>query len=341
MHMNKTLQTIFIAVLTFVAGIFTADFINQSPAYPPPLPANRSQPTSGSLKIEQISLPETLYLCGERMPLEDRRVWEMLDREFNITVWDRAQVYMYIKRASRYFPHIENELASAGLPDDLKYLAVAESALITHSRSSKGARGPWQFMTLAARSNGLRRDGVIDERLSFERSTEAAIKNLTRLYGKFGSWSLAMAAYNGGDTRLRKAIRSQKTDDYYRLNLPLETERYVFRIAAIKIIMEDPGRYGYPLTAIDRYPPALYDTVLVKLRKSVDIINLALAAGTDYKEIKELNPHLLRDYLPPGRHYVHVPVGCGIKTVGFFNQRTGKKKIAKLISSDRMPRHIH
>ena len=339
--MNKTLQTIFIAVLTFVAGIFTADFINQTPAYPPPLSANRSQSTWGSAEIKPISMPETLSLCGERMPLEDRRVWEMLDREFNINVWDRAQVYMYIKRAGRYFPHIENELAKAGLPDDLKYLAVAESALITHSQSSKGARGPWQFMTLAARSNGLRRDGVIDERLSFERSTEAAIKNLARLYGKFGSWALAMAAYNGGDTRLRKAIRSQKTDNYYRLNLPLETERYVFRIAAIKIIMEDPGRYGYPLSEIDGYQPALYDTVLIKLRKSVNIIDLAQAIGTDFKEIKELNPHFLRDYLPPGRHYLHVPVGFGVMTVDFFKQRTGKKKVAKVISTNRIPRQTH
>ena len=339
--MNRTLQTILVAVLTFVAGIFTADFINDSPATPPPPTATRPQPDRAMSEIHIDRMPETLVLCGEKMPLEDRRVWEMLDREFNITVWDRAQIYMYFKRAGRYFPYIEKELVKAGLPDDLKYLAVAESALITHSKSTKGARGPWQFMTLAARSNGLRRDGIIDERLSFERSTEAAIKNLRRLHGKFDSWALAMAAYNGGDTRVRKAIRSQKSDDYYRLNLPLETERYIFRIAAIKIIMENPERYGYDLSVVGIYPPARYDTALIKLNKRVTIIDLALAIGTDFKELKELNPHFLRDYLPPGRHYLHVPMGLGMKTVDFFNGGIGSNQPAKLVASDRVPRNTH
>ena len=106
------------------------------------------------------------------IPLENPQVWEMLDREFNITVWDRAQVFMYLKRAGRYFPYIEKKLSEAGMPMDLKYLAVAESALLTHSQSRKGAKGMWQFMKLAARSSGLRKDRIVDERLNFEHSTE-------------------------------------------------------------------------------------------------------------------------------------------------------------------------
>lgn len=330
------------AVLIFAAGMFTANFINNNtPAKPTP-PTGQEIGSGPTIPVVyDLSLPETLTLCGEPVPLENRRVWEMLDREFNITVWDRAQVYMYLKRAGRYFPYIEKQLAKAGMPDDLKYLAVAESALITHSRSNKGARGPWQFMTLAARSNGLRRDGVIDERLSFERSTEAALNNLHRLHDKFGSWSLAMAAYNGGETRLRKSIQAQQTDDYYRLNLPLETERYIFRIAAIKIIMGNPVRYGYRLSSNGHYRPDRYDTVKVQLKKPVYLMDLALSIGVDFKDLKELNPHFLRDYLPSGRHFVHVPSGLGMKTTEFFNHNATQNPPAKLVASDRKPRETH
>ena len=176
------------------------------------------------------------------------------------------------------------------MPDDLKYLAVAESALLTYSRSKKGAKGPWQFMTLAARSNGLRRDRVVDERLNFERATKAALKNLKRLEEKFGSWALAMAAYNGGETRLRKAIAEQGTTDYYRLNLPIETERYIFRIAAIKIIMEDAEKYGYVLAKEQLYRPVRNDTVQIEVKRSLNLVDFAAAIGTDFKATSRRYP---------------------------------------------------
>lgn len=219
--MRNNLTTVIFAVLIFAAGMQTAYMLNTDPmANDPSVVAAPAifVPTAANPVVSDYSLPEKMELCGEPVPLHDKRVWEMLDREFNITVWDRAQVYMYLKRAGRYFPIIEEQLIRKNMPDDLKYLAVAESALLTHSRSPKGARGPWQFMTLAARSNGLRRDGKIDERLNFERSTAAALKYLERLYAKFGSWSLAMAAYNGGETRLRRSIKEQKVTEFYRLN---------------------------------------------------------------------------------------------------------------------------
>jgi hypothetical protein len=259
----------------------------------------------------------------------------MLDREFNITVWDHAQMFMYLKRAGRYFPYIEQRLADAGLPDDLKYLAVAESALITRIDSHRGARGPWQFMTAAARSNGLRRDGVVDERLSFERSTDAAIQNLKRLHERFGSWALAMAAYNGGETRLSRTIRDQNTTDYYRLSLPLETERYVFRIAAIKIIMQDPERYGYFLSPGGSYDRKRFDVVKIKSAHSVPLLDLAGAIGTDFKAIKELNPQFLRDYVPRGTHTVYLPPALGIKLVNHLAAEDTRNPHVVLIASDR------
>ena len=329
-----------LALTMFAAGAFTAHYFHSLKAPPPPQtvvqPATQPPPVH-----RRYDLPKTLVLCGEMVPLHHPYVHEMLDREFNITVWDRAQVIMYLKRAGRYFPYIEAKLAEAGLPDDLKYLAVAESALITHSLSRKGARGPWQFMTLAARSNGLRRNSVIDERLNFQSATAAAIRNLTRLEKMFGSWMLAMAAYNTGETRLSKEIRRQKTKDYFRLNLPLETERYIFRIAAIKIIMENPHYYGYEIPHLNVYTPQRHDAIEMTLNSSLDIVKFAGAIGTDYKDIKERNPQFLRTYIPAGVHTVSVPPGRGITALSYLKSLNPKIKKAKIVHSDRIPTNAH
>ena len=334
--MNHAIQKLVSAVLIFAAGAYAAHFLGwTNSATSPAISRERPLPEIALPSPADRTLPESLTLCGERIPLEDRRIWEMLDREFHITLWDRAQVVMYLKRAARYFDLISDKLAAAGMPDDLKYLAVAESALITHSRSSKGARGPWQFMVGAARSNGLRRNGSIDERLNFELSTDAAIRNLKRLHKKFGSWSLAMAAYNGGETRLRKAIEGQNTTDYYRLNLPIETERYVFRIAAIKVILENPEKYGYVLAEQELYHPIRTDAVRVRLRSSLDLQGLADAANTDFKELKELNPQFIRDYIPPGVHTLSLPAGNGSAAVAYLQNESGKVAQAILVRSER------
>jgi len=239
----------------------------------------------------------------------------MLDREFTIAVWDRAQVFMWLKRAGRYFPYIEKKLAEADMPDDLKYVAVAESALITDIKSRKRAVGLWQFMSRTAGRYGLRKNRLIDERLDFERSTEAAIKYLQRLHSEFSSWTLALAAYNCGDVFLNSEIKKQKVKDFYRLDLPLETERYIFRIAAIKTIMENPKQYGFHLPSGHAYPPRWYDTVEVKISHPLKFTDLALTLDTDFKALKELNSQFLRDYLPRGCYHIKVPPGFGPKVV--------------------------
>jgi AraC-like DNA-binding protein len=128
-----------------------------------------------------VSPPTAVTLCGEPLPLEDRRVWESFDREFTIAVWNRAQVFLWLKRAGRYFPSIEAKLAAAGMPDDLKYLAVAESDLQSHARSPAGALGTWQFMEHTARRHGLAKNQQMDERRNFERATAAALSYLQAL----------------------------------------------------------------------------------------------------------------------------------------------------------------
>ena len=307
--MNKKIKMTLFAGFFFAAGLIVAFSCNNM-VYGDMLGPDVEIHETAALvpAVRDFPLPRTLSLCGEMIPLENPQVWEMLDREFNITVWDRAQVFMYLKRAGRYFPYIEKKLSEAGMPMDLKYLAVAESALLTHSRSRKGAKGMWQFMRLAARSNGLRKDRIVDERLNFEHSTRAAIKYLKSLKRKFNSWPIALAAYNGGETRIRRAIREQKTSDYYRLNLPLETERYIFRIAAIKIVMENPARYGYHLAPERGYKPRKYNIIHVNIKKTIYITEFAEFFSTDYKAVKELNPQFLKSYLPAGKYTVNVPI---------------------------------
>jgi hypothetical protein len=263
--------------------------------------------------INHFPLPESVNLANEPVPLEQQNAREMLDREFTIAVWNRAQVFMWLKRAGRYFPFIETKLTEAGMPLDLKYLAVAESNLLPTVRSRKGAVGTWQFIAKTARLNGLRVDRTMDERRSLQRSTKAAIKYLLRLKGMFGTWTLALAAYNCGEVTLEKQIEEQQVLDYYRLNLPLETERFIFRIAAIKIIMENPERYGYNIARQHLYEPMRYDTVSVTANSSMQITNIAQALDMDFKVIKEMNLHIIGYKLPKGTYDVYVPHGFGLK----------------------------
>ena len=270
---------------------------------PPPAPVQ-----SGFPDILEYDLPDSMTLCGETIDLTDPLTREMFDREFTIMVWDRPQVFMWLKRAGRYFPYFEKKLAEQNLPDDLKYLAVAESSLHLTAKSGAGANGMWQFMEATAQHYGLRVEkGVIDERLSVEKSTEVAFKYLKELNGRFGNWMLAMAAYNGGENRVNQAMKSQNVEDYFKLNLPPETERYVFRIAAIKMILGDPSRFGYRIKPERIYKPQDTKTVNVNISGRFYITDVTEVAGINYRTFMELNPIILSVTMPQGRYAVQVP----------------------------------
>lgn len=284
--------------------------------------------TSFALKSKQInskrlSPPHSISLCDEPIPLESPVVLEKLDREFTIAVWNRPQVILWLKRSGRYFPYIEQKLAEEGLPDDLKYLAVAESALITTISSNKGASGLWQLMARTGRHYGLRKNRLLDERLDFEQATDAALTHIKYLRNTFDSWALALAAYNCGEYHLKKEIRKQKVNDYYSLNLPDETERFIFRITAVKIIMENPERYGYYLPKGQLYKPFDYDTVEVKVNQQVHLNDMASALGTHYRVLKELNPHILRHELPTGKMRIRVPPEAGERVATVLREFEG------------------
>jgi hypothetical protein len=287
------------------------------------------------LDSPRVNLPPSITLCNEPIPLESPSVREKLDREFTIAVWDQPQVILWLKRAERYFPYLEKRLAQEGLPEDLKYLAVAESALITTIRSSKGAAGLWQLMAPTARQYGLRKNRMIDERLDFERATDAALSYIKHLDDTFASWTLVLAAYNCGHYRLKREIKKQKVDDFYSLNLPTETERFIFRITAIKIIMENPQNYGYHLQEEQLYQPLEYDTVQVKIDKQLHLAYVAAAIGSEYRAVKELNPHILTHQLPTGRYFIKVPHGSQSRLTAVLQQLDNKSsgEFARMSSS--------
>ena len=265
--------------------------------------------------------PDRLTLCGERVPLERQDVWEMMDQFFVSSVYNQPQVILWIKRAHRYFPYVEKRLRERKLPDDLKYIAVVESALKIYVTSSAQAVGPWQFIDGTGKRYGLRNDRWIDERYNFERATEAALNYLTDLHKEFKNWPLAIAAYNCGENRMAKTLSAQGVNNFYDADLPLETEAYIFRILAAKSILSNPAAYGYSIPAAKRYPPLEYDETDISINQETPITAIARACDTTYKIIKEMNPEFRQNALPPGHFKLRIPKG---KAPG-FNARLKKE----------------
>ncbi|OQY57962.1 MAG: hypothetical protein B6245_14345 [Desulfobacteraceae bacterium 4572_88] len=204
--------------------------------------------------ISAIRQESPLFFCDEKVPLDQQTVRERFEKELLLSLWDRAQAILWMKRASRYFPHIEKMLKQHQLPADLKYVAIVESALQPHVGSSKGALGFWQFTKSTGRNYGLTINSEIDERRNIFTATNAAMTYFKALYDLFGSWTLAAAAYNVGENRIETEIIIQQSRDYYQLYLPLETQRYIFKIIAAKLILSAPGKYGFDLGEKDSYP---------------------------------------------------------------------------------------
>ena len=259
-------------------------------------------PLSESLRLEQ-----KLSFCGEAAPMEDSEVRERMEKELLISLWDRDQAILWLKRSTRYLPAIEAMLSQAGLPDDLKYIALAESALRPHVGSPKGAIGFWQFLPETGRLYGLTINDQIDQRRSLSASTKAAVAYFSKLYEEFGSWSLAAAAYNMGEEGLKAEILAQDVKNFYRLYLPLETQRYLFRVLSAKLILENPERYGFHLQEEDYYPPIKFNTVELTCYEETSLTVVAQTAQTDFKRIKDLNPELRGHYLAAGTYALAVP----------------------------------
>lgn len=240
-------------------------------------------------------LGEGLHFCGERLHQELPSVKSRLNREFGRYQRAKYSVKHYQARCKKYRPEILATLRKHGVPDEFLYLAVAESGL-SNATSPKGAKGFWQFMPETAKNYGLEVSRTVDERLDPQKSADAACRYLLFLYRKFQSWTLAAAAYNMGEGGLENAIQRQGVKNYYQLSLNPETAQYLFRIVALKYIVEKPGKLGFE-------SGNLPEKTVVKTRKeTVDYHILSLSdfaeeCGTDYETLKYLNPWLISDHL--------------------------------------------
>jgi len=257
--------------------------------------------------ISSTRIKAPVDFCSEAVPLGNQKVRERMEKELLLTLWDRPQIILWMKRSKRYLPLIETMLAKHHLPDDLKYISVIESALRPHVGSPKGALGFWQFMSSTGRKYGLTVDREIDDRRNIFAATRSAIEYLKDLHEKFGSWTLAAAAYNMGEQGLEAEILSQATDNYYDLYIPLETQRYMFRILSAKLILSSPQKYGFNLKPEDYYPPLQYDRIEIHMDQQTFIQLIARAAKTTFKTIKDLNPEIRGYHIGKGNYNILIP----------------------------------
>lgn len=257
--------------------------------------ANDDKLVSPTYRISAIDIPEDLVFAGEEVPQEDPEILERIDREFLVNTYWQSNALLLMKRAHKYFPVIEPILAKNGIPDDFKYLAVAESGL-QNVVSPAGAAGFWQIMKATGREYGLEVNDNVDERYHLEKATEAACKYLKRYREKYGSWTLAAAAYNTGTGSIDKFMNIQQVGDYYDLLLGEETGRYVFRILAIKEILSHPDKYGYVVEKEDLYNNV--PTFQVEVDTPVaNFADFARQYEINYKILKRHNPWLREPHL--------------------------------------------
>ncbi len=254
-------------------------------------------------KAYAVAIPDKMDFAGEDVTLDIFYVREGLDKELLVNTYWHSNTIQLLKRAARYFPVIEPILKKNGVPDDFKYLALIESGL-ANVVSPSNACGFWQFLDKTAKQYGLEVTEQVDERYHIAKSTEAACKYLKAANAQYKNWTMAAASYNAGQGRISREWERQKTNNYYDLYLNAETTRYVYRILAVKLICENPARYGFYLRNKDLYPQI--PTYSLSIDTNItDLINFAAQNKINYRVLKEFNPWLRSDQLKvlPGKSY--------------------------------------
>lgn len=300
---NTTTMKIILSTLSFIGLLAIATVFygyksgvtieNKETSYVVKLPQNVKAPKIG----------KDMIFAGEEVPFNiDTR--ERLERELLVNAYYHSSTILALKLSTRYFPLIERVFKEEGIPEDFKYLAVAESTL-ANVTSPAGAKGVWQFMPGTGKEYGLEITADVDQRLDAEKATRAASKYLKSLYKTCGSWANAAAAYNVGPGRLKSTVATQGEASYYDMNLNVETSRYLFRIIAIKEIMTNPESYGYFLDEEDYYP-SFEDAKQVTVTSTIDTLaDFAKRNGVSYRLLKVYNPWMISERLPVvGKSYV-------------------------------------
>ena len=246
-------------------------------------------------KVHALHVPDEVIFAGERMQLDEADLRERMDKELLVNTYWQSNTILMIKRAHKFFPQIEKILKEEGVPDDFKYLALIESGL-ENVTSSAGAKGFWQIMRATGRELGLEVNSNVDERYHVELATRTACTYLKKAKERLGSWTLAAASYNRGMAGIQRLLTKQQVDNYYDLLLGTETKRYMFRILAVKAIVESPDRYGFFIDEAQMYTPLEYRTVEVDTAIG-NIARFSKQMGVNYKTMKLYNPWLLQNHL--------------------------------------------
>jgi len=245
--------------------------------------------------VYALDVPMDLNFAGEPLPLDNPDIYERMDRELLVNTYWQSNGLLMFKRAQKYFPIIEPILQENGIPDDFKYLAVIESGL-TNAVSPAGARGFWQIMKTTGRENGLEINSNVDERYHLEKATKVACKYLKEAKARFGNWTLAAASYNAGKAGIGRRLKEQNVSDYYDLLLGEETGRYMFRIVALKEILNNAEKYGFNFNEKHLYKHV--QTTKVKVDTAVtDFTKFAEKFNINYKILKLHNPWLREAHL--------------------------------------------
>lgn len=282
-------------------------------------------------RIFSIPLPTRVDFCGEDVPLDEFYVKEGLERELLVNVYWNSSTLLMLKRTYRWFPVIEPILKRNHIPDDFKYLALAESGF-TLSVSPAGAAGFWQFIKATGLQYGLEITNEVDERYHVEKATQAACDFFHRADSIFNNWTLTAAAFNMGEAGLKNQLDFQKENNYYYLALNQETSRYLFRIIALKLICSFPSRYGYYLRLKDLYP--YIPTYQVKIDSGMtNLSEFAQTNKVSYKILKEFNPWL-RDRRLNNKSGKTYQISLPVKGFTSYNKLFGSMKNADSILID-------
>ncbi|MCX6229978.1 MAG: lytic transglycosylase domain-containing protein [Bacteroidetes bacterium] len=286
MNIKRLLFTIIFTTIALISG----KYLIYSSHYEKNSDENYKKAFQTNYRIFSVEVPEKLAFCNEAVPLKIYYVREALDRELLTNTYWQSNTILMLKRAYRWFPVIEPILKKNNIPEDFKYLALIESSFL-NVVSPSNAAGFWQFIKPTGQKYGLEITEEVDERYNLEKATEAACKFINTTYGMFDNWTLAAAAYNMGESGVKRAIESQNVSTYYDLYLNEETSRYVYRILALKIICTQPVKYGYYLRIKDLYPPIPYETV--KIDSSISsLVTFAKNHNITYRILKDFNPWL-------------------------------------------------
>jgi hypothetical protein len=291
-----------------VVGLLAVSALSINAVQQPPSDAKLEKELVNDYNVYALPLPENIDFADEAVPLHNPDIRERLDRELLVNVYWQSNGLLLFKRANKYFPQLEPLLKKYGLPDDFKYLAVTESAL-EYKSSPAGASGIWHFMKATGLEYGLEINEYVDERYNLEKATMVAAAYLKKSKERFGSWTMAAASYNAGVRGMTNQMDRQNETDYYDLLLNDETSRYVFRILAIKEMMNNPKKYGFNFTEKDLYTNI--PTYKVKVDYSVDDWSEWVKEyGINYKILKLHNPWLRDTYLKNAskkEYFIEIP----------------------------------